>query len=453
MSTKSWHLSRRTVLRGIGASLALPAMEAMKPLGLAAAPAAAKPPLRMAFLFIPNGVNMQYWRPAAEGPLTNLPDTLKPLQNVRDQLLVISGLAHDKARAHGDGPGDHARSNATFLTGAHPYKTDGKDIRVGVSIDQFAAQEIGDETRLPSLELGTESGRQAGGCDSGYSCAYSSNISWRTPTQPMAKEINPRKVFERLFGDPEKVAGERDALAQAAARRSILDVVREDARSLRARLGVSDLHKLDEYLESVRYVEKQIQAAEKNPRKLPPAEDLPDLPEGAPRDTAAHLRLMADLLILAFQTDTTRIATLMFANEGSDRTFPALGVTEGHHSISHHGKNAEKTEQIRKIDHFYVQQLAYLLAKMQDIKEGKGTLLDNCMLVYGCAISDGDRHNHEDLPVILAGRGGGTIRTGRHLKLNKETPMCNLFVSMLERMGVKAGAFGDSTGKLNEIAG
>lgn len=451
---KSWRLSRRTLLRGAGAAVGVPLLDAMAPPTASAAVPGGKPPVRMAFLFFPNGANMAHWTPSAVGPLADLPDTLMPLQGVRDQVLVLTGLAHDKARAHGDGPGDHARSNATFLTGCHPKKTDGKDIQAGISVDQLAAQRIGDDTRLPSLEIGCEGGKQSGGCDSGYSCAYSSNISWRTPTSPMAKEINPRLVFERMFGDPRKVADAREIARRTATRRSVLDLVLADARGLRNRLGAADQGKLDEYLDAVRHIEKRIQAAERDAGKgPPPAAAAMDLPDGVPRDAEKHMRLMMDLLTLTLQTDTTRIATFMLANEGSDRTFPSIGVTEGHHTISHHGKNPDKLEQIRKIDRFYVQQFAYLIEKLKGVKEGRGTLLDNCMIVYGCAISDGDSHNHGGLPVLLAGRGGGTVKPGRHVRFKQETPMCNLFVSMLDRVGVQADSFGDSNGRLAELAG
>ncbi len=439
-------LSRRTVLRGMGAAVALPALEAMAPAGAFAAAGGPKPPLRMAFLMTPNGVNVQHWFPSAEGTDYEFPKTLRPLAPFRDRLLVLSGLTHDKARANGDGPGDHARSAAAFLTGCQPRKTDGAEIRAGVSVDQLAAQKVGSRTRLPSLEIGCDKGAMAGNCDSGYSCAYSSAISWSGPTTPVAKEINPRAVFARLFGDPDAVAAERERLLQALYRRSVLDLVLEDARGLSGELGAADRKKLDEYLESVRSIEKRIRSAEKEADpEIPPSVEVP---RGVPADYTSHIRLMMDLLAAAFQTDSTRILTFQIANEGSNRPFPQLEVRDGHHSLSHHGRNPEKLEKIQKIDQFYVEQFAYLLGKLQGMKEGEGTVLDSCMLVHGCAIGDGNRHNHDELPVLLAGGGGGTLAPGRHVRYPRNTPMNNLFLEMLDRMGVQEERFGDSTGRL-----
>jgi hypothetical protein len=446
--TPSWHLARRTLLRGAGAALALPFLDAMTPRSVSAA--AAKGPLRSVFVFFPNGANMQFWTPTSTGDKYDLPSTLAPLVKFRDQLLILTGLTHDKARAHGDGPGDHARSNSVFLTGAQPLKTDGKDIRVGISVDQVMADKIGNQTRLASLELGCERGTQSGNCDSGYSCAYSSNISWRSSSLPMAKEVNPRQVFERLFGDPGQVLADRDAAKISSYRRSILDSVLSDASDLRRKLGGADQHKVDEYLDAVRTVERQIQAAERKSEKS--AVPSIDVPEGIPHETEEYIDLMMDLAVLALQTDSTRIVTLTLANEGSNRNFPSIGVSEGHHNISHHGKNPEKLEKIRKIDVFYSYRFAHLLDKMRAATEAGSTLLDNSMVVYGCAISDGDKHNHDDLPVLLAGKGAGSLKPGRHIRYAPETPMCNLYVAMLERAGVRADKFGDSTGRLGELS-
>jgi hypothetical protein len=437
---KNGGITRRTMLRGAGTAIALPFLEAMMPRTLLAVPAA-KAPVRMAFFFIPNGVNMEAWRQPKAG---GLPETIAPLKPVADKILHITGLKQFGAEAQGDGAGDHARDSGAFLTGAHPKKTDGKDIKVGVSIDQVAAQQIGDETRLPSLELGTQEGAQSGNCDSGYSCAYSSNISWRTPSAPMAKEINPRELFIRLFGDPKARQSEADLAREATYLRSQLDLILEDARKLQARIGVSDREKLDEYLEGIRAVEKQIQSAEKAAKAVPP--DLP-LPNGIPGDHQQHIRIMMDLLVASFQTDTTRIATFMLANSGSNRTFSNIGVNEGHHTLSHHASDKAKLDRIKKIDLFYVQQLAYLLEKMDAVKEDGKTLLDNSMILYGGAISDGNRHNHDDLPILLAGKGGGTISSGKFIKASGQS-LCNLFVSMLDRMKVKVAQFGDSTKRL-----
>jgi hypothetical protein len=443
----SKQISRRAVLRGLGVAVALPALEAMAPRRLFAGDTP-RPPLRMAFFSIPNGVNNTYWFPRDLGATYLLPKTLASLEPAKDDLLVISGLAHDKARANGDGPGDHARSNATFLTGCQARKTDGKDIRAGVSVDQIAAEKTGGKTRLASLELGCEKGAMAGNCDSGYSCAYSSAISWKSPTLPLPKEINPRAVFTRLFGDPNQIAADRDRAKQALYRRSVLDLVSGDAKSLDATLGLADRRKLEEYLEAVRTIEKQIQASEKDEARRLPAMEAP---EGIPTEFPAYVRLMMDLLLVAFQTDATRISTFVMANEGSNRTFPWIEVRDGHHSLSHHGGNVEKTDKIQKIDQFYVEQFSYLVQKMKATPEGEGTLLDNSMLVYGGAIGDGNRHNHDELPILLAGKGQGTIATGRHVRYPRGTPLCNLFLSMLDRVGVKEERIGDSTGRLSDL--
>jgi hypothetical protein len=444
-------ITRRTVLRGMGTAMALPLLDAMLPRTLRAATpaAAAAAPRRMAFVFVPNGIHMPDWRPAEPGPLGSLPPILQPLESLRSQLLVLTNLTHDKARPNGDGPGDHARSAAAFLTASQPRKTAGADIHVGISVDQFAAQQIGDATRFASLELGIDRGANAGNCDSGYSCAYSSNISWRSPNTPNGKEVNPRAVFDRLFGDHGAAASDQQRAKEDAYRRSILDLVLEDARSLKRQLGSGDQRKLDEYLDSVRELESRIQSYEQRGRTLPDPEIA--RPDGIPKDLGEHLRLMFDLLALAFQTDQTRIATFMVANEGSNRAYPQIGVSQGHHDLSHHGNDREKQEKISKINRYHMEYFARFLQRLQSTPEGDGTLLDHSMIVYGCAISDGNRHNHDDLPVLLAGRAGGAIRPGRHVTYPRNTPMANLFVSMLQIMGVPAEAFGDSTGALTDL--
>jgi hypothetical protein len=440
-------LNRRVFLQGAGALMGLPLLEAFAPrIAFGAGPASG--PMRTAFIFFPNGAIMPDWKPEAEGRDYVLPATLQDLAPVRDKFNVLSGLAQDNAKAKGDGPGDHARSAATFLTGEHPTKTAGADIKAGVSVDQVAAQRIGQATRLPSLEIGTEGGRNAGQCDSGYSCAYSSNISWKTPSQPMAKEINPRLVFERLFGKPGE---EKERRRREFYRQSILDAVAGDAQKLQPKLGATDRRKLEEYFTSVREIEQRIERSQAETARIPIPEM--DLPRGVPKDLDEHMRLMYDLLALAFQTDTTRIATFMVANEGSNRSYPMVGVNDGHHHLSHHQNKQELVDQIKKIDKFLVSHFARFLQKLDGLKEGDGTLLDHSMIVYGSAIGDGNRHNHNDLPILLAGNANGSIATGRHLVYPKDTPLNNLFLSMLDRMEAGVESLGDSNGRLTGLDG
>jgi hypothetical protein len=403
----------------------------------------------MAFFYVPNGVHMPAWRPAQEGAKFSLPVTLEPLAPYRDDLLVLSGLAQQNSEALGDGAGDHARALSCFLTGVHPLKTDGANIHVGVSVDQVAAAHLAGQTRLPSLELGIERGAQSGNCDSGYSCAYSSNISWRTPTMPMAKEVNPRAAFDRLFAGVHQpgAAGEKEK--RDLYQKSVIDFALDDAQQLRGRLGMNDRRKLDEYLTSVREVEKRIGSSE---TKLADPPAGANRPSSIPQDYREHVRLMFDLIALAFQTDTTRICSFMYANEGSTRPYPTIGVPDGHHDLSHHGNDPKKHEKLKKINRFHIEQFAYLLGKLSSIREGEHSLLDNAMLVYGSGISDGDRHNHDDLPVLVVGKGGGTLKPGRHIKLSPQ-PLNNLYLSMLDRLDVRIDRLGDSTGRLPRLDG
>lgn len=441
-------LSRRTVLKGLSTAIALPWLEAMGPINSWAEESSSgkTAPNRMAFLYVPNGKNMADWTPSAEGTGFELTPILEPLAPVKDDLLVLTGLTADGARAHGDGGGDHARALASFLTGAHPVKTDGTDIRNGISVDQVAASRVGDQTRLASLEIGCEAGAMAGNCDSGYSCVYSSTMAWRSATQPLPKEVNPKLVFERLFG----AGAGADRAKRDQLRRSILDFVRDDTRDLTGKLGKNDQRKLDEYFSSIRDIEQRIVRAASLPEVKTP--DFP-VPAGVPGDYQEHVRLMCDLMVLAFQTDLTRICSFVLVNEGSNKAYPFIGVPEGHHDLSHHGNDAKKKEKIRDINKFHITQLSYLLQKLKSIPEGDGTLLDHCMIAYGSANSDGNAHNHDDLPVLLAGRGGKTIQTGRHIRYPKETPISNLWLSMLERMDVKVPFLGDSTGALPGLNG
>jgi Protein of unknown function (DUF1552) len=443
-------LPRRTFIRGLGTAMALPFLSSAPGARLlgAAAASAGTPPLRMAFVYVPNGANMVDWTPKEEGAAFELPRILQPLAAIRDDVSVLSGLAHDKARPNGDGAGDHARASATFLTASQARKTQGADIQVGVSVDQLAAQRVGNRTLFPSLELGTDRGQLSGQCDSGYSCAYSFNIAWRSASTPMPPEVDPKLAFDRLFaqGDPDETAEMR--ARKKLRRASILDFVLEDAKQLHTKLGRNDQRKLDEYMTAVRDVERRIEMADKVGRELPDH----TRPEGVPAKYADHAKLMYDILTLAFRTDSTRIASFIMAHDGSNRAYPDIGVKEGHHDLSHHENNPEKKEKIAKINVLHMQIFAGWLKQLKETKDSDGSsLLDNSMIVYGSAIEDGNSHAHHDLPVLLAGRGGGSITPGRHVRYAKNTPMANLYLSMLDRMGAPAERFGDSTGRLDKL--
>ena len=432
-------ISRRTLLRGIGAAVALPWLESMTP---AFARSVETFPVRMGFVYTPNGKNMDDWTPKADGAEFELPAILQPLKDLREDFSILTGLTADKARAHGDGGGDHARALSAFLTGAQPRKTDGSDIRAGVSVDQAAAAAIGDQTRLSSLEIGCEAGAMAGNCDSGYSCVYSSTMSWKSATQPLPKDVNPKSVFDRLFG-----GGSAAERAKARARRqSVIDTVREDYKDLNGKVSKQDQRKLDEYMTSIHDIEQRLERAMHLPEvKVPEGVAKP---AGIPASYEEHIKLMGDLLVLAFQTDVTRVATFVVANEGSNKPYAFIGVPEGHHDLSHHGGDQAKKAKIAKINAFHVTQLAYVLGRLKAVKEGDGTLLDHCMIAYGSGNSDGNAHNHDNLPVLLAGKGGGTIKQGRHVRFPKETPINNLWLALLQRAGVKMQSLGDSTGIL-----
>lgn len=443
-------IDRRTLLKGIGTAVALPTLEAMLPTTALAQTPASKP-VRLAYLFVPNGVNMKHWTPGAPGALGELPETLRPLEGVKKHLNVMTGLAQRNANALGDGPGDHARSAAAWLTGVHPKKTAGADIRAGISADQVAAMsKVGRAAKFSSLEIGCERGAMAGDCDSGYSCAYSSSISWRSESNPVAKEVSPRLVFERLFGTGSNVEDAQARAMRAQNRVSVLDFVAEEAKSLSAALSGRDRVKLDEYFTSIRDIEQRLLAEES--RTAQAALDGVVIPAaGIPMDRGAHVRLLGDMMVLAFEADLTRVCTFMFANEGSNRPYREIQVGDGHHDISHHGHNADKLANKQKIDIYHTTQLAYILKRMSEVKEPNGSLLDNSLVVYGGGISDGDRHNHDDLPIILAGGGGGRLKGGLHRVYEPHTPMNNLFISMLDAMGVEVEKLGDSTGKLQGL--
>ncbi|MFO0921335.1 MAG: DUF1552 domain-containing protein [Pirellulales bacterium] len=404
---------------------------------------AAGNPLRMAFMSIPNGVQQDHWFPTEDFQLN---ETMKPLESLKDSIQVIGGLDHIHATPGADGAGDHARASATFLTGARARKTAGSDIFVGVSIDQVAAQAIRGQTRFASLELTSDLIRNSGSCDSGYACAYQYNLAWSSPTTPVTPEANPRLVFEKLFGMGSPSERKKNFELRQASDRSVLDFVLEESKDVYRELGSTDKKKFEEYLEVVRNVELRLKDAEKH-RDLPVTEQ--DSPSGIPGDFADYMNLMYDLLALAFQTDSTRIATLLLAYDGSNRIFPQLGIPEGHHYLTHNQRNNEYAKKVAAIDRYYIECLARFLKRLSEIEEADGsTLLDNSMIVYGGAIADGNRHTHDNLPVIVAGKAGGQFKTGRYYKASKQ-PMSNLFVDMLCQFGCEVDRFGDSTGRLN----
>jgi hypothetical protein len=451
--TDRFQFSRRNFLRGLGTLIALPAFESLVPVrSFAAAAAPAKTPIRMGFFFVPNGVHMPDWTPTTEGADFQLPWSLQPLQPYKNDLLMFSGLTQDHGRANGDGGGDHARSAASWLTGAQPLKSEGADIRAGMSVDQHAASVVGKATRFASLELGLEPGRMGGKCDSGYACAYQNNVSWRTENTPATREINPRAVFERFFSNAMPKEQGDSAKRRQIFRKSILDFVLEDASTLSKKINGHDKQKLDEYLTAVREIEQRVIAAEAqvSDANRGVIADY-EIPEGIPESYEEHAKLMLDMMVLAFQTDSTRIATLMLANEGSNRAYRNINISRGHHELSHHQGNPDNHRQLREINRFHLRQFAYLLNKLRAIPEGDGTLLDHCMLLYGGGLADGNAHEHGNLPLLMAGRAGGTILPGRHVRYAAETPMCNLFVSMLERVGAPVSHFGDSTGVLRGL--
>lgn len=447
--THGGRISRRTVLRGLGTVVSLPFLEAMRPklLANAAAASQAASPRRLAFIYVPNGAIMDDWTPTSEGAGFDLPAILQPLAPYRDEMLVLSELTCDKARPNGDGAGDHARASSAFLTGCQARKTAGANFRSGISADQVAATRLGDRTRLSSLELGIERYRGTGNCDSGYSCVYEHTMSWRSSTSPLPNEVDPRLVFERLFSDQSNDPGR---LKRNRLRASVLDAVIADARGLEGRLGGADRQKLDQYLTCVRELELRIARAESLPPIQPPEGAV--RPESVPADLAEHFHLMCDLMVLAFQTDVTRVATCMFGREGSELRYKMVGVSEGHHELTHHRGDPDKIDKVRLINTFHIQQFTYLIGKLKAIPEGEGTLLDNCMIAYGSGNSDGNRHTHENLPILVAGKGGGSLKTGRHIRFPKETPVNNLWLSLLDRMGARLEQLGDSTGHLEGLA-
>jgi hypothetical protein len=448
-------VTRRQFLRGLGACLALPALESGGPFaaraaenGAAQAAGSSRAPLRAAFVYFPNGAIPSAWWPKNEGEGFEFSRTLAPLEKSRPSIQVLGGLDHHNAEPGPDGAGDHARANGTFLTGARMKKS-AADIHAAISIDQMVAREIGHLTRFPSLELTCDYERASGACDSGYSCAYQYNLSWSSPTTPMAPEHNPRLVFERLFGAGSSSERAESLKRRQAEQRSILDFVLEDARGMQRRLTARDRDKLDQYLTGVREIETRIQAAEHFGKVPDPGMETP---AGVPSDYGQFVEIMYDLLAVAFQSDMTRVATLLLAHDGSNRSFAEVGIPEGHHDLSHHFDNPEKIQKVSDIDLWYAKQFAKFLEKLQNTKDVDGnSLLYNSMIVYGGGNADGNRHTHTNLPVVLAGQGGGTLHPGRYSRQSSQ-PMCNLFLSLADRMGAGSmDRFGDSTGRLTNI--
>jgi hypothetical protein len=440
------HLSRRTILRGLGATIALPLLDAMIPALTASARTAARSVRRLGVIYTPNGMNMAKWLPQGTGADFQLSPILESLAPFRNHLLVLSGFGDKYGWPQGDeGTGDHARAAATFLTGVHIRKTEGADIQGGVSMDQIAARALGADTQLASLELALESVEFLGACDAGYSCAYANTISWRSPTTPMPMENDPRAVFERLFGGSDTTdAAAR--LARVRKERSILDSVVERVGGLQRGLGGRDRAKLDEFLEAIRDVERRIQKAEEqSARELP----VVDQPAGIPGTFEEHARLMFDLLTLAYQTDMTRVSTFMLGKEVSVRAYPEIGVPDAHHPVSHHQNDPDKLAKLAKVNAFHVKQFAYFLDKLRSTPDGDGSLLDHAVVLYGSGISDSNVHLHDNLPIVLAGGAGGRIAGGRHLIVPKDTPVTNLYVTMLDRLGVPVDMIGDSNGRVS----
>jgi hypothetical protein len=434
-------MNRRTLLRGTGAVLALPLMEAMMPASSHAAEAAAAARKRLHVIYTPNGMMMEHWTPAKAGADYEMTPILKPLEPYRNKFQVISGLDHGQAEALGDGAGDHGRCCGTYLTGMHVKKTEGADLTNGVSMDQVVAKQYAELTQIPSLEMGLEPPSLVGSCDTGYSCAYTNTLSWSNPSTPLPVTVNPREIFERLFGDGDSLDA-KSRLAVLKRQASILDFVAEDAKRLSGNMGANDRKKLDEYLTSVRDIERRIQKAEEGG-----AVALPDYarPSGIPDKFADHAQMMIDLMVLAAQADLTRVNTLMLAREVSGRSYPEIDVPDAHHPMSHHGNDPEKIAKLTKINTLHMEQVAYYLKRMGETKDGNGTLLDNTLLLAGASLADPNKHSHKDLPTIVA---GGLTAGNRHLIAEKGTPMTNLMLSMMDQLNVKTDKLGDSTGRL-----
>jgi hypothetical protein len=442
------HLSRRTLLKGLGTAVALPFLDSMVPAFAAPGVASTAYPNRLFFTYIPIGAIMDEWIPTGSETDFQFKRILQPLTPYKDDLLILGNLDCHNGYALGDGGGDHARAGAAYLTGVHPKKTSGADIHAGVSVDQIIAMQKGSATKFASLELGCEDSRTVGACDSGYSCAYQNSVSWRTPNSPMPPETNPRVVFERMFGTEDLSVPADVRARRAAARKSILDFVSDDTKRIESDLGPSDRHKIDEYLYAVREIEKRIENAEHENRQFVPSVGKP---AGVPVLFADYLKLMFDLQFLAIQADLTRTATFMIGREGSQRTYDEIGIPEPHHPLTHHRGNKESIEKVTQINTFHAQQLAYFLNKMKSTREGDGSLLDHSMMVYGSGIADGSEHSHVNLPILIAGKGNGQLKTGRSLKYAAGTPVTNLWLTLLDRLDVHPESVGDSTGRLEHL--
>ncbi len=438
-------IPRRTILKGMGTALALPFLDAMTP-AFAGSKVPGETPVRMMFVYVPNGIMMQHWNPDYEGTLRELPRVLKPLEPLKDDILLLSNLTSNGGRAWLDGPGDHGRCCGAYLTGIHVRKTT-TNILSGISCDQIVASQIGAKTRFPSLEVGIEDARQAGDCDSGYSCAYTNNMAWKSESQPLPPILNPRQLFERLFGNGAQLSPEARA-RQSRIRRSVMDMVVADTKKLQSTLGPTDKRKLDEYLSSIREIERQLEKAEKDTTQINPGMEKP---YGIPSDFAEHFKLMTDMVTVAFQADLTRVVTFLVTREGSSRSYREIGIPDGHHPLTHHRNESALMEKVAQINTYHVQQFATWITRLKAIKEGDSTLLDNSMIVYGAGLSDGNRHTHEDLPTLIAGRGGKQIKTGQRIVYRRETPIANLYLTMMDRMGVRAEHFGDATGRVDGL--
>jgi hypothetical protein len=441
-------ISRRTVLRGVGATIALPLLDAMVPALTASQKTAAKPVRRLGIVYHPNGVVYENWLPTGVGTDFQFSRVLAPLERFRNRVLVVTGLADRQAEALGDGAGDHSRASGSYLTGVHIKKSDSQVLN-DISMDQIAAKAFEDDTQLSSLELTVDANSLVGSCDVGYSCAYSNTLSWLTPTLPLMSENDPRVVFERLFGSSDSTDPKvREVRLQQD--RSILDSITGRVRELQRKLGPADTNKVSDYLESLRAVERQIQKAEEQrSRELPDV----DRPVGIPDSFEEHVELLYDLQVLAYQCDLTRVITFMYGREQSARTYPQIGVSDPHHQLSHHANDPEKLERCTKIQIHHVGLFTKYLEKLDSVHDGNGSLLDSAVILFGSGLSNSDRHTHGPLPTVVVGGGAGTIKGGRHLVYPEGTPLTNLHVTLLDKVGVPVDRFGDSTGKFNELLG